>query len=93
MGVPMEYLPLILTISVVILTVVLVVVGVYVVQVLQQVKRTLERVNDTIDLAEAKIVAITSPLQSFTGLASSVGSGLRVFESFVSWMNRNKKEK
>jgi hypothetical protein len=89
----MEYMPIILTISVVVLTITLVVVGVYVVQVLQRMKYTLDRVNTTIDIAEEKIISLSAPFQSLSGVASNLGAGLRVFESFVGWMNRGKNSK
>lgn len=87
---PTEILPIVLTIAVTILTIMMVVVGIYVVQVLIEVKRTLERVNDTIDLAEAKINAIASPFQSLMGMTSSLGSGIKVFESFTRWLHQKK---
>jgi hypothetical protein len=86
----MDILSIVLTIAVCILTVTLVVVGVYVVMVLREVKMTLERVNTTIDMAEEKINAIASPVQNFVGMTSSLGAGLKIFESFVGWLNRSK---
>jgi len=85
-----EILPIVLTVMLSILTIMTVMVGVLVIQVLFKVKKTLENINDTVDMAEAKISAITSPLQSIGGMAASLGTGLRVFESFIGWMNRNK---
>jgi uncharacterized protein YoxC len=89
----MEFLPIVLTIAVVVLTITLVVVGVYLIQVLQRVKYTLDRVNTTIDLAEEKILSVSAPFQSLGNMANSMGAGLRVFESFVGWMNRGKKDR
>ncbi len=85
-----DILPLILTIAVSVLTVMMVVVGVYVIQVLMSVKRTLDKVNNAIDMAELKVNSIIMPLQSLGGLTSSLGTGLKVFESFTRWLNRNK---
>lgn len=85
-----DLLPLILTIAVSVLTVMMVIVGVYVVQVLMGVKKTLDKVNTTIDMAETKINSVIMPLQSLSGLTSSVGTGLKVLESFTRWLNRNK---
>jgi len=87
-----DLLPLILTIAVSILTIMMVIVGVYVVQVLISVKRTLNKVNDTIDLAEMKVNSIIMPLQSLGGLTSSMGTGLKVLESFTRWLSRNKSD-
>ena len=85
----LDILPIVLTTSVTILTVVLTVVAVYVVMVLRRLKETLDRVNDTIDLAELKINSIISPFQSLVGLSSSLGAGLKVFESFTGWLHKN----
>jgi len=83
-----DILPIILTVAVSILTLMMVVVGIYVVQVLMRVKKTLDRVNMTIDVAEEKLNAIVSPFQSLMGMSTSIGSGLKVFESFSRWLNR-----
>lgn len=83
-----DILPIILTIAVSILTLMMVIVGVYVIQVLMRIKKTLDRVNNTIDLAETKIVSIVSPFQSLVGMSTTLGSGLKVFESFTRWLNR-----
>jgi hypothetical protein len=85
-----DILPLILTIAVSILTIMMVVVGVYVIQVLIGIKKTLDKVNTTIDMAELKLSSVIAPLQSLSGLTSSLGTGLKVMESFTRWLNRNK---
>jgi len=85
-----EYLSIFIVIILSLLTIILVAVGVVIIQVLQKVKYTIDRVNVTIDMAENKIANLTAPLQSITGIASSLGSGLKVFESFVGWMNKSK---
>ncbi len=87
-----EILPIILTVMLSILTIMMVIVGVLAVQVLLQVKRTLSHINSTIDLAEDKLVSLVSPLHSLGGMASSMKTGMRVFESFLGWVNRNKRE-
>jgi uncharacterized protein YoxC len=80
----MEFLPVIQATALVILTIVVVVVGVYTVQVLQRLRDTLDRVNMTIDLVEDKVMSVTAPLQSFSNMAANLGSGIKVFESFIS---------
>jgi len=87
-----DLLPLILTIAVSVLTVMMVIVGVYVIQVLMGVKKTLDKVNTTIDMAEMKINSFIMPLQGLSGLTSSMGTGLKVLESFTRWLNRNKND-
>jgi hypothetical protein len=86
-----DILPLILTIMLSVLTIMMVIVGVIAIQVLLKIKKTLEHINSTIDLAEEKLVSLVSPLRSINGMASSLKSTMRVFESFLGWVNRNKK--
>lgn len=86
-----QYLTIFIAVILTLLTVMLIAVGVVVIQLVQKMKYTIDRVNNTIDLVEVKVTSLTSPLQNLSGMAASLGSGLRVFESFVSWMNRNKK--
>ncbi len=85
-----QYLSIFIAIILSILTILIVAVGVTIIQVLQKVKYTIDRVNVTIDMAENKINNLTAPLQSISGIATSLGSGLKVFESFVGWMNKSK---
>ncbi len=87
---PSELLPTILIIAISLLTIVLVVAGIYVVVVLHKVAEAMDRVNNTLDMAEVKINSIISPFQSLVGMSSSLGTGLKVFESFTSWLNKNK---
>jgi uncharacterized protein YoxC len=89
----MEFLPVIEAIALIVITIVAVVVAVYLVQVLQRIKATLDRVNMTIDLVEEKVVSVTAPLQSLSVMAANLGSGIQVFESFVSRMTQGKKER
>lgn len=88
----MELLPLILTVVLILLAVVLTVVGVQLFIVLLELKRTLRRVNDTIDMAESRLVSVMAPFQSLGGAVSGMRAGFKVFELFVSWLNRNKNE-
>ncbi len=85
-----QYLSIFIVVILSILTILLVAVGVTIIQVLQKVKYTIDRLNITIDMAENKISNLTAPLQSISGIATSLGSGLKVFESFVGWMNKSK---
>jgi uncharacterized protein YoxC len=87
-----DFLPIVLMVSLVVLTVVIAVVGVLTVQVLQRVKYTLDKLNDTIDVAEMKLNAIASPLQSLAGMANSFGAGVKVFESFLGFLNKGKRD-
>lgn len=84
----MDLLPVILTSVLVILAVVLIVVGVQVFLVLLEVKKTMQRINLTIDIAEQKLI---QPLQHLGGMAAGLQTGFKVFESFVSWLQKNKK--
>jgi len=86
----MEYLPYIFALVLVILTTILAVVGFQLVQVLIELRRTLRKVNETLDTIDATVTAVTQPLHSLGGMASGLNSGFKVFETFVSWLNRNK---
>lgn len=88
----MEVIPIVLTVVVVVLAIILSVAGIQLIMILYEVKRTLHRVNETIDIAEARINAILQPFQNFGGLASGLGTGFKVFESFVSWLQRSKSD-
>lgn len=87
-----QILPIVLTIMLSILTLIMVVVGVLAIQVLLKIKKTLEHLNSSIDLAEDKLVSLISPLHSIGGMAESLKTGMHVFESFLGWVNRNKRE-
>lgn len=85
-----QALPIIFSVVLVILALILSVVGIQLVLVLMEVKRTLKRVNEAIESAEMKFNAVVSPLQSLGGMASGLGAGMKVFEAFVGWLNRDK---
>lgn len=91
-GVLMEQLPLILMGVLLALTIVLTIVGIQMILVLIELKRTLSRVNMVIDAAEEKISNIINPLQTIGGAVSGVKTGLRVFEEFISWLQKNDKD-
>jgi len=86
----MDYLPLVFAVVLVILTIVLSVVGFQLVKVLMELRKTLHKVNETLDTVDATVLAITQPLHSLGGMASGLGAGFKVFETFVSWLNRSK---
>jgi len=87
-----QILPIVLTVMLSILTLMMVVVGVLVVQVLLKVRKTVDHMNNTLDLVEDKLVSIVTPLRTIGGMASSMKTGMKIFESFLGWVNRNKKE-
>lgn len=89
----MEILPIVFSVVLVILAIVLSVVGIQIIMVLIEVRRTLKKFNDTLDSVETKMNAIVQPLQNLGGMASGLGTGFKVFESFVGWLNRNKENK
>lgn len=88
----MEYLPIILTVVLVLLVVILSIVGVQMVLVLIEFRRTLRRVNMTLDTIDMTVTAVTQPLHSLGGMASGLSTGFKVFETFVTWLNRNKED-
>ncbi len=89
----MELLPLIFAVVLIIITVVLSIVGYQLIVVLQELKKTLIKVNTTIDTVETKFASIVEPLQRLGGAASGIKTGMRVFETFVGWINRDKSSK
>lgn len=89
----MELVPTIFAIALVVLTIVLAVVGVQMVMVLLELKRTLKKVNEALETADEKISSIISPLQKISGVASGLGTGMKVFEAFVGWLNKDKESK
>jgi uncharacterized protein YoxC len=87
----MESLNWLFPVVLLILTLVMIVVGVYLVLVLMEARRTLRRLNHTLDIAEARLNAVVGPLQSLGGLANGMSTGLKVFETFVGWLQRDRK--
>lgn len=86
----MDTLPIVFSIVLIILAIILSVVGIQIVLVLMEVKHTLRKVNRTLDTAEEKINAVVKPLQNLGGMAAGLSTGMKVFESFVGWLNRDK---
>ncbi len=89
----MELVPTVFAIALVALTIVLSVVGVQMVLVLLELKKTLKKVNEALQTADEKISAIVAPLQKISGVASGLGTGMKVFEAFVGWLNKDKEVK
>ncbi|MBP7768292.1 hypothetical protein KA082_00460 [Candidatus Woesebacteria bacterium] len=87
----MEFLPTLFAVVLIIITIVLVVVGVQLMLVLVELKKTLQKVNTTIDGVETRFTSIIEPLQRLGGAAAGIQTGIRVFETFVLWLNRDKK--
>lgn len=88
----MELTSTVIMVVVIILTLILGVVGIQLVLVLAELRRTLRRVNETLDHAETKINAVLQPLQNLGGMAMGLQTGLKVFEAFVAWLQRNRDE-
>lgn len=74
-----------------VLTLVLATVGIYLVLVLREFRRTMQKINNTLDEAEQKISHLVVPLKNLGGIAAGVKTGVKVFEGFVGWLNKNKK--
>ena len=89
----MELLPTIFAVVLIVITIVLTVVGVQLIFVLQELRKTIHKINVTIAGAEAKMTALMGPLHNLGGMASGVRTGMRVFETFVGWLNRDKSSK
>lgn len=89
----MEVLPIVFSVVVIVLTLILGVVGIQLVLVLLEVRKTLRKLNSVLDVAEQRINAIVTPLQNLGGMAQGLKTGMKVFEGFVGWLNRNKEER
>jgi predicted PurR-regulated permease PerM len=85
-----EFLPVLFAIVLVVLTATLVAVGVHLILVLRSFRQALEKINSVFDETEEKIKAITEPLQNLAGIAAGVKTGVKVFESFTSFLNKKK---
>lgn len=75
------------------LAVVLTVVGIQLVLVLVEARRTLKRINETLETVEAKVSSFTQPLMALGGAVTGLRSGMKVFELFVQWLNRNSNDR
>jgi uncharacterized protein YoxC len=88
----MELVPTIFTVALVVLTIVLTIVGFQMVLVLLELKKTLRKVNEALETADKKIEAIVAPLQKMAGVATGLGTGIKVLEAFVGWLQRDKSQ-
>ena len=78
--------------SAVILTGMLTAVGIYLILTLRELRTTLKKINTIADGAEQKFTALIQPLQNLGGIAAGVRTGIQVFETFVQWLNKEKKK-
>ena len=89
----MELVPGIFAATLVVLTIVLTVVGIQMLLVLLELRKTLRKVNETLDTADKKLASITAPLHNLVGIVANVGTGMKVFEAFLGWLQRHDEEK
>jgi hypothetical protein len=89
----MELLPTVFAVVLIVITVVLAVVGYQLVLVLQELKKTILKVNTTIDTVETRFSSIVEPIQRLGGAATGIRTGIKVFEMFVGWLNRDKSDR
>lgn len=85
----MDYLPVVFSVVLVVLAIVLTVVGVQMIIVLTELRKTLRKVNHTLDTVDMSVNAVVQPLQNLGGMASGLSTGMRVFEAFTGWLQRN----
>lgn len=83
---------MILSVVLVVLAIVLTVVGIQMFLVLQELKRTLLKVNNTLDTVDLAVTSVVTPLQSLGGMASGLSTGMKVFEAFAGWLQRNRED-
>ena len=86
--------PLILLLIVVtsVLTVLLVIVGIQVIMILRELKTTLTHINKTLDTADNVFSALAKPVSGLSDIAAGIRTGLKITESFVSWISSKKHE-
>ena len=86
----MEILPIVFSVVVVVLGVVLTVVGIQLILVLWEARRALQRLNTVLTELEHRFQSIIGPLQNLGGMANGLKTGLKVFETFVGWLQKEK---
>ncbi len=86
----MDPLILLLIIVTSVLTVLLVIVGVQVIMILREVNRTLTHVNNTLETADGIVAALSRPVSGIADIAAGVKTGLKITESFVSWLSKSR---
>lgn len=88
----MDPLSIVLTIVAAILSVVLLVVGVQTILVLQEVRRSLTNFNRMTEVIEETVVRTLSPFQQLGGVGSGLRTGLRLLETFSSFIQNKSHE-
>ncbi len=86
----MDPLILVLTIAVSIVAVVMTVAGIQLIMTLHEARKTLRHVNSLVETLEAVAVHSIGSLAGLGGMMEGVKSGLRIAQSFSSWLNRDK---
>ena len=82
----MDPLVLLLIIITTILTVLLVIVGVQVISILKDLKVTLYHLNRTLEATDQIATIIAKPVSDTAEIAAGVRTGLKLTDSFVSWI-------
>jgi hypothetical protein len=88
----MDPLIVLLIVVTTILTALLVIVGVQVIMILKEVKTTLTHVNKTLDTADDIVSALARPVSGLSDIAAGVKTGLKITESFVSWISSKNRD-
>ncbi len=86
--------PLVLTLTIVstIMAVFLVILGIQAFLVLREAKKTMARINGIIDVVENTALRAIMPLSNMGGLVSGVKGGLKIFETFVTFLKRGEED-
>lgn len=88
-----QYLPYIFAVSLFVLTIIMTAVGIQLYLVLKAVKGTVSRINSITDQTEAKVKSLGPPFRNLVGIAAGVKTGVKIFEGFVSFLNKKKNDK
>ncbi len=81
----------ILPVLLLILTVIIIVVGVLLILTLLDVRKVIKKVDKLIENGQQKLDLISLTLANFKGIVSGMSAGLKLFENFVGWLNKQKK--
>lgn len=89
----MDPLVILLIIVTSVLTVLLVIVGVQVIMILKEVRATLSHVNKSLETVDSIIAALSKPVSGLTDIAAGIRTGLKITESFTSWLSSKNQER
>lgn len=76
-----------------VLTVLLVIVGIYVVLILKEFRLTVKHVNSSLSNVDHMVKNISAPFSGMGDTLAGVKSGLKIVETFVTWIKDKNDDK